>query len=83
VILTEIQAINIKWCPFSRVVTYDRNTLTPPYNRCIEAGGEAETNPPNCRCLGSECMAWLWTDTPDKGADRQGCCGLANAGRRV
>jgi hypothetical protein len=78
VILTEAEAYDIKWCPFARVVPYDRNQTAAPFNRYVEVGGAAEPNPATARCLASECMAWLWVDTPDKGANRQGCYGLAN-----
>jgi hypothetical protein len=87
-ICTEEEAIGIKWCPFTRLAPYDRNALSPPFNRVTEVGGVVYHNPPDCRCLGSECMAWIWVtpaDTPlpqqlpaSPQEYRKGCCGLAH-----
>lgn len=31
-------------------------------------------------CTGSGCMAWIWWDNEEKGAERRGFCGLVYGG---
>ena len=79
-----------KWCPFTRTYAFSvpttvegREVIGPaatggPANRYIN-GNTIELNPDSCRCVGSECMAWVWTSREDEGANRLGTCGLAQS----
>lgn len=93
-ILTEAEAAN-KWCPFAAMYAFNAPmamdspaetavgpTVTGgPANRYTDSSGTYK-NPPNCRCLGSGCMAWTWMLPADAGVTaRQGCCGLAMGAR--
>lgn len=67
-ILTEAEALGIKWCPVSRVLGDNRATT--------------DNNPTTNRCIASQCMMWAWMTPEDpSGTERYGCCGLAMGAR--
>jgi hypothetical protein len=53
-----------KWCPFTRLLTVDKNTGEPVsgsaagYNRMPFEFEQAVL--PSAVCIGSQCMAWRW-----------------------
>lgn len=68
--LTEDEAKK-RWCPFARTLYVGKaGGIQPPSNRFSNPDGQ-ENNPPDCRCIGSACMAWRWRLSGD------GYCGLA------
>ena len=84
-LLTELEAKE-KWCPFVRAAS----PLMTPHNRHIEYEegklfGPLSLNPPACRCIASQCMAWTWWQgnmPAGPGAENynvppRGFCGLA------
>lgn len=86
--MTEDEA-KTKWCPQARYVI-DGQTVFPTGNRFDGQGGTSRTAveaSEQCRCLGSDCMAWRWFGThvndPDGGPylvfsnTTHGTCGLA------
>ena len=60
-----------KWCPFSRA-TY----VTGTFNRAVFGKGDTSASKSSVSCIGSECMAWRWSDD----TLRTGHCGVANSG---
>jgi hypothetical protein len=86
-ILTEEQA-RAKWCPKA---LHQSGGEEPAANRWSDRDG-FNANPPECRCLASDCMAWRWAPdiyrSPDGHAwsarqtdedvlEERGYCGLA------
>ena len=68
-----------KWCPFGRLMRTDQGV---ELGDAVAAAVNREPNGrPLTRCIGSECMAWVWLDPAihqgSKG-EAQGCCGLAS-----
>lgn len=64
--MTEDEA-KTKWCPFARVLTADARDHYPAANRAaMVEGGQftMNTNPVHSRCIGSDCMAWRWSEPP-------------------
>src|SRR5262245_45829720 len=95
-ICSEEEAVGIKWCPFARIYVFSPPATAVtleaiPQAQPTKAGGPAnryidaaviETNPESSRCLGSECMAWMWVTLKDENFEyREGCCGLAHGAR--
>ncbi len=75
--MTEKEASK-RWCPFSRRAANEPRDVT--YNR---SRGNVII-PRNCHCIGSECIAWRWTEPLIDGPDSYqsepkptGYCGLA------
>jgi hypothetical protein len=64
---TEAQAGQL-WCPMSRFEGNDGSA-----KRWSIFNNEVTTNPPECRCIASQCAMWRWAD------DTTGYCGLAGA----
>lgn len=59
-IVTEMTAKK-KWCPHARVVECGDAELHGPFNRYHSSDSMgAKVDGGECRCLGSECMAWTW-----------------------
>lgn len=71
--MTEDEA-KTKWCPFAQVVL-DTPDLKGSGNRLATLEADLD-NPIQARCIGSECMAWRWSDVQVMGKDH-GRCGLA------
>lgn len=76
-ILTEEEA-RTKWCPFFRAAigVGPSDGVEIVSNRMRERGNGA------CTCIGSDCMAWRWSEFPysEEGGSkirRYGFCGLA------
>jgi hypothetical protein len=72
-LLTEKEAA-MRWCPFTR-------TYAEPGHLEVGAIATAVNRGPTydpCRCLGSGCMAWRWSDA-DSAFGKVGECGLARA----
>lgn len=65
--MTEAEAM-LKWCPFTRTIPYidmpdgsaDIVGGIAAFNRLTNKKVAGPTNPPACRCLASNCMAWRW-----------------------
>lgn len=83
-----------RWCPFARATLFAEEpdgevtviAGAPTFNRFAEARASGPTNPPSCRCIGSQCMAWRWGDDDAALNERMhgreatpelGYCGLA------
>jgi Fe-S oxidoreductase len=75
-ICTEQEALT-RWCPFSRTQYFDK-VNSGAGNRWLMAVGDVNTNPENCRCLGTACMAWIWVNAEVTTPSRLGCCGMAH-----
>ena len=63
---TEEQA-KTKWCPHVRSAGATDNGEIVVANRdaksMVKVGHAITLNPPSCRCIASECMAWRWDVT--------------------
>lgn len=61
-----------KWCPYANSSAVPAERLPPGSNDVTQA---------HARCIGSACMAWRWSYTPEEAAGNrngpQGFCGLA------
>jgi len=68
--MTEAQA-HVMWCPWVRLYS-DGNTELRGTNRFIGKVAQGDLIQ-GTGCLGSECMAWRWTDATQV----DGFCGLA------
>jgi hypothetical protein len=71
--MTEVEA-SLRWCPHVREHTpVGKGTKDVAIgNRYLDSNGQDDyTNPAGCRCIGSMCLAWRWTDP------QRGYCGLA------
>jgi hypothetical protein len=76
--VTEEQAKE-KWCPFARRGIISRHFIAGGMNRVGDDSGE-HTNPEQCRCIASQCMAWRWNYPPEEAMGNRngpiGFCGL-------
>jgi hypothetical protein len=69
--MTENQAA-LRWCPFAReVIEVGAKKTHGIGNRYLGSGEDDYANPAGCRCIGSMCLAWRWSD------ETRGYCGLA------
>ena len=68
--MTEDEA-KTKWCPFVRLVFLSQaDPATYVGNRFewtdLELGDELDGQRMSGLCIGSECMAWRWTNSPER-----------------
>ena len=60
--MTEDEA-KMKWCPFSRTMGVEGETIMPAANRVFMFDGDNKLvfpHPEMCSCLASKCAAWRW-----------------------
>lgn len=72
-IVTEEEA-KTKWCPFARYAMRDESGLITKWLTAINrwfSAHEKQLNPEPARCIGCECMGWVWA----KQAEKTGTCG--------
>ncbi len=86
--MTEDKA-KTKWCPFVRYTADSEGDVAS--NRCSNFIVELDIATDASSCIGSQCMAWRWNQSPTDNAQRQqqasdplgqlrgphGYCGLA------